>query len=71
MRLLRKLVAYARVLARGRRNRTDLARWIVRRPQLASAIATYETALVASNRVDSKLKGLAQVRASSLIGCPF
>lgn len=71
MRLLRKVLAYARVLPRGRRNRTDLVRHLWRRPALGVAIAGYESAVFASGRVDSRLKALAALKVSSRIGCPF
>lgn len=69
--MLRKLLAYLRVAGRANRNRTDLLRRLVRRPQLGIAVGTYETALLASSRVDTRLKLLASIRASSRIGCPF
>ena len=71
MRLLRKLWAYARVLPRARRNRTDLVAWMVRRPALLGALGSYETAVILSNRVDTRLKMLAGVKASMRAGCPF
>jgi len=71
MKLLRTVLAYGRVLPRARRNRTDLVRRLVRRPALGAAVAVYETALFVSGRVDGRLKGLAQLRASTRIGCPF
>jgi hypothetical protein len=66
-----KLAAYLSVLPRARRNRTDLVRYMVRRPALLLAIGGYETALLASGAVDARLKALAQIKTSSLIGCPF
>ena len=66
-----RLGAYARVLPRARRHRTDLLRWMGRRPQILAGIGAYEAGLIAANRLDSRLKALAQLRASSLIGCPF
>ena len=71
MRLLRRLLAYGRVLPSARRNRTDLLRHLVRRPAILAAVGAYETAVLASNRVDARLKYLATTKASSLIGCPF
>jgi hypothetical protein len=71
MRTLRKLVAELRVLARARRNRADLLRFLVRRPALLAAVGGYESALVLSSRANTRLKLLAQVKTSSLIGCPF
>lgn len=69
MRLAVKLRAYARL--RARRNRLDLVRHLVRRPAIALAISTYETAIVLSNRTEARYKQLAAIKASSLIGCPF
>ena len=71
MRTLRKLAAYGRVLPRARRNRTDLLGWMVRRPLLLSAIGTYESAVVFSNRTDLRLKLLATLKTSTRTGCPF
>jgi len=71
MRLLRRLSAYARILPNGRRNRTDALRYLIRRPALLAAIGGYETAVLASNRVDPRLKYLAVLKSSSLAGCPF
>ncbi|MGH9187259.1 MAG: hypothetical protein ACRD0U_15815 [Acidimicrobiales bacterium] len=71
MRLLRRFTAYAQILRRGRRNRTDLTRYLIRRPALLAGIGVYETATILSNRVEPRLKNLAGVKASSLIGCPF
>jgi hypothetical protein len=36
-----------------------------------AGVGAYETALLASGRVEVRLKTLAQIKASSLIGCPF
>jgi hypothetical protein len=71
MRTLRKIVAELSILGKARRNRTDLARYLIRRPALIGAISGYETALLVSSRAPNRLKALAQVKSSSLIGCPF
>lgn len=70
-RLFHKLVAYGRVLPRARRNRWDLARYLVRRPALLLAVGTYETAVLVSSTVDARLKQLAALKVSSRVGCPF
>jgi len=70
-RTLDKLRAYARVLPKARRNRTDLAGYLVRRPALLLATSAYETALMMSSRLPNDLKALASLKASTLIGCPF
>ena len=71
MRLIDRLQAYARILPDGRRNRTDALRYLVRRPALLGAILAYEVAVLASNRVDPRVKYLAMLKSSSLTGCPF
>lgn len=69
MKVVDKLRAYATL--RPRRNLTDAVRYLVRRPAIAVAISTYETAIVLSNKVDARYKQLAATKASSLVGCPF
>ena len=69
MKLAAKLRAYAAL--RPRRNHFDFLRYLVRRPAIAVAVSTYETAVVLSNRVEGRYKQLAAVKASSLIGCVF
>ena len=71
MKSLSKLRAYAAVVPRGRRNRADLVRYLVRRPALLAAIGTYEAAVMVSNSVDAHLKSLALIKSSALTGCPF
>ena len=70
--ILGKLRVYGRVLARVRgRWPPDLARLLAKRPALMAAVGTYEAALLVSGRVDSRLKTLSQIKAASLVGCPF
>jgi hypothetical protein len=71
MRLVQRLRGYAHILPRARRNRTDLLRYLIRRPALLAAIGSYEGAVLVSNRVDPRLKYLAVVKASTVTGCPF
>lgn len=71
VRTWRKVRAELGVLARGKRNRTDALRFLVRRPALMAAVGGYETALLLSSRADTRLKTLAQLRSASMIGCPF
>lgn len=71
MRALRQLATVLRTLTRARRNRTDLLRALVRRPQLLVGTGAFELGLVLSARVDPHLKALVNVRAASLIGCEF
>lgn len=69
---LDKVRAYGKIFARTRYRRVpDLLRLLVKRPSILAAVGTYETALFASNRIDSRLKTLASIKTSSLVGCPF
>jgi hypothetical protein len=58
-------------MRKANRNTTDLARYLIRRPVIAMAIGGYETAVLVSNSIDPRVKYLACLRASSVIGCPF
>jgi hypothetical protein len=46
-------------------------RLLARRPGIAFGVGAFETGLMVSGRVDGKLKSLAVVKTSALIGCPF
>lgn len=70
MRMLAKLRAYARVMRRAQRPIATL-RLLRRRPALLFGVNAFEGALLASSRVDTRLKALAQIKTSALIGCPF
>jgi hypothetical protein len=65
------MIVELRVLTRARRNRTDAVRWLIRRPLLLGAIGGYETALTFSSKAQTRLKLLAQLKAASLVACPF
>lgn len=73
--MLEKLFAYgrtlARILPRYRESPADLPRLMAKRPAIMAAVGTYETALLLSGRIDSRLKALASLKASALVGCPF
>jgi hypothetical protein len=71
MGLLAKLRAYATVLPRAKRNRTEIVRLYGRRPGLGVAVGAMETAELLSGTVDINLKALASLKTSSRIGCPF
>lgn len=71
MRTPRRIWSHLRVLTKARRNRSDLLRWLGRRPQLLAATAGYETALLLANRVDPKLKQLASSKAAAMVNCEF
>ena len=69
MKLVAKLKAYASL--RPQRNQLDFLRYLWRRPAIAAAIGTYETAIIFSNKIEGRYKQLAALKASSRIGCPF
>lgn len=71
MRILRRLYHYLKAFGRARRNRSDLVGWLARRPQLAVAVATYETALLLSARVDPVLRKLAELKVAAMVNCEF
>ena len=71
-RFFTSLRALARVLFGTHYKRMpELAGLLRRRPAVMVAVSGFETALLASQRVDPRLKDLAEIKASSLIGCPF
>lgn len=71
MRMLKRIWIHLRVLARARRNRTDLLAWLGRRPWLLTGVAWFEMALLLSNRTESTLKGLAGCKAAAMVNCEF
>lgn len=71
MSVLSQLRSSLAVLPQARRNRTDLLRWLIRRPQLLGAVTGYELALVSSARMPSRLKSLAELKASTVISCEY
>lgn len=71
MGVLSQARSYLAVLPKARRNRADLPRWLVRRPQLLGANVGYELALMTSGRVPARLKALAELKAGTVITCEF
>ncbi|WP_067855596.1 carboxymuconolactone decarboxylase family protein [Nocardia shimofusensis] len=71
MRTVKRFGVSLRTLGRARRHRGDLVGWLVRRPQLAAGVLTFETALLMSNRVDPHLKELAELKTAALVNCEF
>ena len=69
--LFTKVAAIAKVLPKGKRNRLDLARFLVRRPAVMLAVGAYEVAVLTSSRTDDRIKSLAVLKTSSLVGCPY
>jgi alkylhydroperoxidase family enzyme len=63
-------MAFLRVMRRKKRP-MDALRLLRQRPALLLGVNAFETALMASGRVPGRLKALARVKTSALIGCPF
>jgi alkylhydroperoxidase family enzyme len=70
MGFLNKLKTYAAVMRKAKRPMEQM-RLLRKRPALLIGVNAYELALLASNRLDARLKALAQIKTSALIGCPF
>lgn len=71
MNIFSQVRSYWRVLPSARRNRLDLLVWLRHRPQILAATAVYETALVASARMDMRLKQLAELKTAALVNCEY
>jgi hypothetical protein len=72
MGLFANMRALGRVVARTRFDGVpEAVRLLARRPGVAFGVGAYEMGLAASGRVDGRLKALAEVKTSALVGCPF
>lgn len=71
MRALQRIRGYAKVIGQAKRNRGDLVGWLGRRPQIGVATVGYETALLFSNKLDPRLKELAELKTAGLVACQF
>ena len=72
MGMFQKLRMYSRVM-RGRKTNGPLEtlRLLRRRPALLLGVNAFEMAQMACGRVEARLKALAQIKTSALVGCPF
>ena len=70
MGFIARLNAVLRVMRRKKRP-LEGAQLLRRRPALLLGVNAFETALLASGRVPGRIKALARVKTSALIGCPF
>ncbi len=70
MKISEKIKGYRRVM-KGAKRPMDAFRLLKKRPALMLGVAAYETALLACERVDNRLKALAQIKAATLVDCPF
>lgn len=71
MRALNKMWKYTKVLTKAKRNRSYYFGWLIRRPLVAFANFVYEFCLMFSNRMDPKLKQLAEMKAAAMVNCEF
>jgi hypothetical protein len=70
MGLIARLMAFMRVMRRKKRP-MDTLRLLRQRPALLLGANAFEAAFWVSARVQSRVKALAQLKTSALIGCPF
>ncbi|WP_338772239.1 carboxymuconolactone decarboxylase family protein [Nocardia vulneris] len=71
MRALTRIRHYLQAMRQAKRHRSDLVGWQLRRPQLLFSTAVFETSLLFSNRLDPKLKELAELKTAGLVNCEF
>jgi hypothetical protein len=72
MGLLAKIHAYRTTFRNRRRDQPfDLVRLLRRHRGVLFGVNAMELAQMASGRVDARLKALAAVKTSALVGCPF
>ncbi|MCM6773124.1 carboxymuconolactone decarboxylase family protein [Nocardia sp. CDC159] len=71
MRAIKRIWQYMRAFGSARRNRTDLVGWLIRRPQLLLSTLFFETMLLFANRLDPKLKELAELKIAGMINCEY
>lgn len=71
MRVIVRVRHYLAAMGRAKRHRSDLGGWLIRRPQVLVGTGVYETMLLLSNRVDPRLKELAELKTAGLVNCEF
>ncbi|MFI6171792.1 carboxymuconolactone decarboxylase family protein [Nocardia sp. NPDC051052] len=71
MRALTRIRHYLKAVRQAKRNRSDLTGWLLRRPQLLFSTMVFESALLFTNRLDPKLKELAELKTAGLVNCEF
>jgi hypothetical protein len=65
-----KLAMLRRVVARGRAT-PETQRLLGKRKGIFAGAAAMELAFLASDRVEGRIKSLAQIKVGALVGCPF
>ncbi|MBH0779406.1 carboxymuconolactone decarboxylase family protein [Nocardia bovistercoris] len=71
MRVIERIRHYVSAMGQAKRHRSDLGRWLVRRPQVLVGTGVYETMLLLSNSLDPRLKELAELKTAGLVNCEF
>ncbi|WP_228001824.1 carboxymuconolactone decarboxylase family protein [Nocardia australiensis] len=71
MRAITRTRHYVQAIRQTRRHRMDLVGWLARRPLLLLGSVGYETAMLLSNRLEPKLKDLAELKAAGMVSCEF
>lgn len=71
MKALRQIRTNVGILFKARRNRLDLVKALVRRPQLACSTIVFEMGVALSARVDARLKILAEMKTASIVACEY
>ncbi|WP_069163654.1 carboxymuconolactone decarboxylase family protein [Nocardia altamirensis] len=71
MRALTRIRHYGQAVRQAKRHRSDLIGWLLRRPQILVSTLVFETALLFANRLDPRLKELAELKTAGLINCEF
>lgn len=71
MRFIRRLRAYLGVLGNRREKDIEPVSKLMRHPGLMLGVNVMELGQFVSGRVDVRLKALASVKTSAMIGCPF
>jgi hypothetical protein len=70
MGFLAKLATLRRVMARGR-STPETQRLLMKRKSIFAGVAGFELGLLAADRVEGRVKALAQLKVGALVGCPF
>jgi hypothetical protein len=65
-----KLATLRRVMARAR-STPETQRLLAKRKSVFAGVAGFELGLLAADRVEGRVKSLAQLKVGALVGCPF
>jgi len=65
-----KLATLRRVMARAR-STPETQRLLMKRKSILAGVGGFELGLLAADRVEGRVKALAQLKVGALVGCPF